>query len=1093
MDRPHQGTNLVKIRNVLKGASAPIALSVVLAANPVLAQDAPVVVATEDDEEQPGAAEAGDATIFVTGSRIRRDEFSAPAPMTVIDPEIASKQGLLSLGDAIQGSPIAAGSSQVTAALSSQFTVNGGQGVQTISLRGLGAERTLVLLNGRRAGPAGTRGAVSAFDLNVLPLSLVDNIDVLKDGASSIYGSDAVAGVVNITTKRDTDGVEFDFFGSVPQRSGGEQWAASATWGKTFDRGHVLLSANYFRQNELVRGDRDYLGCSELYAFTDTTFETRADLIDPRTGDFACEGAESNTTWGHIWTYDYSYIFSDDGSSNLPTQLSGSNIYRLQFDYDGSLAANLDPIPAAANGQLVIPEGWYPIGIDRVSTTLDNNYHPLMDQDAIIPITDRYTIYADAAYELTDSVEFYTELLYNKRKTFFNSSRQVWQFGVGEDDLGLTDLLFGFGGALGPIGDPLSGGFSGPALFSPTAFIDHGNSSQEVDYYRGVAGFRGDLFSSWSYDIYGQYSLSDATYTNDRILQDSIDTQDFRGGFTPSPCEGVVTTPIGGKQCVDVDWYSARAMFGDFTQEEFEFLTGTEVGSTEYTQWYGEAVVTGDLFEIWGGTVGVALGGTFRRDEINDVPGEITLANNAWQSGGAGITAGKSDTIEGFGEVSIPLLADLPLIQSLDLSAAARITSVKATRASDGESSSNNGNWTYKFGADWQVTDWLRFRGTYGTSFRAPALFEQFLADQESSLPQRSLDPCIRWGTNLANGDISQLQADNCAADGVDPDHTGAGINGVVVTGGGLGVLAPETSTAWTASVILEPDFAFLPNTQISLAVDYFDIEVNGEIARFGAGNVIGNCYRSEFFPDEPLCDLFRRIDQLDLSDPAEEQYFNAGNSSNIAVVFDSFININSQKNTGVDVTGRIVHDFAGDTTLTIQAQMTWQTSDEIAVFDGLPTDLNGRVGEPEWVGDFNVILETGPWAFFYNLDVVGAASNFEDYIEDNAGVNPFDPNLTPAQQALVDNAQCPTFLTYGFQTCLTLDVPATFYHAFSVTRSVNENFEITVGVSNLFDTKPPRTSNVGGDLINQLGDGVLYSQYDFLGRRGFVNLNFRY
>ncbi len=149
------------------------------------------------------------------------------------------------------------------------------------------------------------------------------------------------------------------------------------------------------------------------------------------------------------------------------------------------------------------------------------------------------------------------------------------------------------------------------------------------------------------------------------------------------------------------------------------------------------------------------------------MPGDITRAGNAWEASTSGITAGKTGTVEGFGEINLPLLRDLPLIQSLTLTGAARITNVKATRASDGATDSTNGNWTYKLGADWELTDWLRLRGTYGTSFRAPALFEQFLANEKSALSQRSVDPCIQWGINLDEGNISQRMADNCAADGV--------------------------------------------------------------------------------------------------------------------------------------------------------------------------------------------------------------------------------------------------------------------------------------------------------------------------------------
>src|SRR3546814_2116423 len=122
-------------------------------------------------------------------------------PIQSIDPETAKLQGQVQLADVLQSTPAAQGSIQITSAISNRFVANGGNDVQTVSLRGLGAERTLVLINGRRAGPAGIRGAVAPFDLNVLPLSVVRQVEVLKTGASSIYGSDAVAGVVNIRSE----------------------------------------------------------------------------------------------------------------------------------------------------------------------------------------------------------------------------------------------------------------------------------------------------------------------------------------------------------------------------------------------------------------------------------------------------------------------------------------------------------------------------------------------------------------------------------------------------------------------------------------------------------------------------------------------------------------------------------------------------------------------------------------------------------------------------------------------------------------------------------------------------------------------------
>jgi len=176
----------------------PLALAISIAlANGSLMMSTPVLAQDEGAADTEAIEE-----IITTGSRIRKDVFTSSAPMDVIDVGQASIQGIANVGELLQRNTAAAGSPQVTSAISSEFVSNGGLGTSTLSLRGLGANRTLVLINGRRPGPAGTRGAVSSFDLNILPLSTIERVEILKDGASSIYGSDAVAGVVNIITRK---------------------------------------------------------------------------------------------------------------------------------------------------------------------------------------------------------------------------------------------------------------------------------------------------------------------------------------------------------------------------------------------------------------------------------------------------------------------------------------------------------------------------------------------------------------------------------------------------------------------------------------------------------------------------------------------------------------------------------------------------------------------------------------------------------------------------------------------------------------------------------------------------------------------------
>jgi len=368
-------------------------------------------------QEQPAAAapETALETVVVTGSRIRRDTFSAPNPIDVISADTAQVQGIGNLSSLLQSGTTAAGSPQVTAATSTAFVQSGGVGAQTLSLRGLGANRTLVLLNGRRAGPAGTRGEVSSFDFNVLPLAVIERVEILKDGASSIYGSDAVAGVVNVITKTD-EGLTLDGYFSVPDQGDSEEVRFSASWGETYDRGRFRMTADYHKQEELTQGDRSYFSCENDYMFDPVT-GARADVIDPRTNRPACR----DLPWGHVWLYDYQYIY---GESNVP---SGA---LAQYDYDRDLG-NYIPGLAVDPSQpqyLTTPPDWYLVNYDRQSDGVTNNDHPFQDASTLSPEIERVTFFVDGEFEITDNITAYGEALLNRRETKANSYRQFWSY-----------------------------------------------------------------------------------------------------------------------------------------------------------------------------------------------------------------------------------------------------------------------------------------------------------------------------------------------------------------------------------------------------------------------------------------------------------------------------------------------------------------------------------------------------------------------------------------------------------------------------------------------------------------------------------------
>jgi iron complex outermembrane receptor protein len=1091
-----------------------ISLGTLLAATPALAQTAPPPTQppagqpTTPTSDQQKAAQNAPATvpttggdtavtenqnnIVITGTRIRQPEFTSPDPVARIDPQIAQQAGKLDTADMLQSSPIASGSTQITSALSSNFVTNGGPGSETIDLRGLGPNRTLVLLNGRRAGPAGTRGGVSSFDLNVLPQSIVQRVDVLKTGASSIYGSDAVAGVVNLITKTDFNGLQVDGFANVPTHKGGEVFSGSVLWGKSNDRGHIMVALDYYKQNELARGDRSYLSCPAAYVFKQGSNTERADLIDPRTGKYHCE----DLPVGQVWTYDLEYFYgAGNGALHLADGTYVGPVNLMQFQYPGE-HLGIPPVAGCGdvrNNCITTPPGWFPTGYDPASYAVQNDFNPYANEQTIIPKTKRYTLYADASYEFSDAIEGYAEFLANRRETYQNGWRQFWTFGFGGGGsyCGFLDCNGNDPGGIYPGNNasywaPDWGGWT---VLSPTAVTNRGSDSkQRVDYWRAVGGLRGDLggfLKGWAYDAYVQYSHNKGLYSQEQILQDAIDASSYQ----TSSCAGT-TLPFSHKQCMDLPWLDPNFLMGKFTAAQADYLFDWETGKTIYTQLSGEASMNGNLVDLPAGPVGVALGVAARRDYIDDRPGDITYmvnpyydpnhdpstghcgaplyvcsptVSNAWGNTASGITIGHEVTTEAFGEVQVPLIKDHPFFRDLSFNGAARVTNVKAVQGGTGVSENNKWNWTYKLGANWAVSPLLRFRGTYGTSFRAPALYEEFKANETSFIGARAIDPCVNWALNLQQGNIDQRIADNCASQGIPSNYRGGSITTTVISQGGIGQLKPETSKAKTASVILTPSFSFLPHTRMSLAVDWFDIEVKGEISQLGAGTILFQCYDSENFPNDPLCSLFTRGQP---SDPFA-----------VATVHDKYINISTQKNRGVDFTALITQGLGRWGSLTLLGNATYQLKDSIVLLPGSPAvSNNGDIGDPKFVGDFNATWKPGGgWTAFWGTEVYGSASNEQKFKDRHGG------------------SLCQTSPIWG-DYCVVAKVPATFYHNVSITKDFGDEahrLEMTLGIRNLFDTRPPRVSTIGGaGLPSEIGPVVGTSQYDFLGRRVFFNIS---
>jgi outer membrane receptor protein involved in Fe transport len=570
----------------------------------------------------------------------------------------------------------------------------------------------------------------------------------------------------------------------------------------------------------------------------------------------------------------------------------------------------------------------------------------------------------------------------------------------------------------------------------PVALTDHYGSDVTVDYTRGVAGLEGRL-GFWDWGVAYQNSYNKGEYGNKVIFRDSmLMAQDHVANGTS--CSGE-TTAFSGKTCVDVPFADPQLLYGNPSDEVRNFLFGYEKGSTTYKQQTLEGYITGDLFSLPAGSVSTAVGASYQRDEIDDQPGAQSANGNSWGLSSASRTAGSQNTKAIFGEVRVPVIADLPFADRVDVTGSARWTDV-STYGSDT---------TFKLGVNWEVTEDFRIRASRGTSFRSPALYELYLAGQTGFGGQMSVDPCYDYGARYQAGTVTEQVYQNCQADGIPLDYDGSNSSSAtLVTSGGAGNLEAETSVAegvgfvWTSP---EDTFAF--------SVDYYDVQISGQIASLGGGDIVGSCYRSESFPNDPLCDLFERRDGTD-------------DDWGIDVVNGGYVNIASQGTRGADFnfTYQDQFDFGN---VRVELEHTAQIEQTYQLFaDSEQEQYVNEIGYPKHVGLLTSTFSRDDWSLTWTMRYVSKTDDYEYYGDTNETTYRGDP------------------VTFVAET------PTTFYHTLSGNMSFADAFDVTVGVANVFDKEPPMVSPA---YVRSVGNATLYSQYDQLGRRVFANVTYNF
>ena len=938
--------------------------------------------------------------VTVTGSRIQRDTFNSTSPVLVITRDETMMSGFNSTTAALQGTGVTTGGAQINNAFGG-FVTDGGPGANTISLRGLGATRTLVLLNGRRVAPAGTRGSVGSADLNVFPTAVVDRIEVLKDGASSIYGSDAVAGVINVITKKNITGVTLEAQYNAPENGGGEETRASATFGMVGDKGYFSGSLELYDRQELRTGDRDWMAC-------ETDYRRRvvngvpgewgsADFIDPRTGAPKCYGITGTGNQGvTINTLGTGAVAGVGAPGSVGTAF---NRWR--------------PNSAITTGFA----GYEGVGGGTNNLNLRDTFDPRMLNRSLISPATVTTGFFQGGYDtgILGNAELYGEALLSRRSSEQTGYRQLTLDYTRGSPLIPASLA-------GATTTHLQGAATliAPGPIQYRAFIGAGNDKgeQTIDYTKALGGLRGNLpFGDWKYDGVLTYAKSDAEYMRQSWLTDRV-----RQSLDVVSSGGAITCRNPANGCVPAPALTPALLGGTIPQAWTDFTFVNDTGSTMYKETTTTLNTNGTLFQLQHGDVRGAVGAEYRRAEIDDTPSIDSQNGNLYNLSSAAPTRGKDSVWELYGEVEVPVLRGIQGAEELTFNLSGRYTDYE----------SYGSDTTYKIGALYSPVRALTFRAAQGTSYRAPALFEQYVGATTGFLSAAG-DPCNNYGAL----DQTSARARNCASEGLPTNFQATSSIASVTIGGKDAGLKAETSKNKTFGAIIQPE---LPTGwgDVSFAIDYYDIQVDNGVDRVGSGNILSLCYAQPNFSSQ-YCRLVTRAP--------------AGTNRSLSVN-NSYINVSTDVVKGYDYTLRYVRNI-GPGTFRANGVFTRYTEQANKLFPDDPLEsFNGIIGAPKQTGVFDFSYKWKEWQLRYGLEWIDKMSSYFYYEED------------------------PATSTYK------MDTPSYTRHNLSAEYK-KDKWSVIVGVRNLADKEPPPISQ---GFANRVGNAPLYSGFDYVGRTWFVN-----
>ncbi|HNR21778.1 MAG TPA: TonB-dependent receptor [Steroidobacteraceae bacterium] len=766
-----------------------------------------VAAATALPAQVQAQDEATIDTVVVTGSRIARPDFESPSPTVSVDSQVFAQTGTATVEQVINSLPQFVPSITNT----SNNPSNGGQ--SNIDLRGLGSQRVLVLMDGRRIVPSNGSGIV---DLNILPSQLVETVEIVSGGASAVYGSDAISGVVNFRLKKDFQGLELDGTWGQTSESDGQEYFATLTAGTNFaeDRGHIMGSVSYTEREEVFAGARSHSRVA--LGYDDPGFSPNG---SPTFEEGRVTVAASQAARDAVF-----------GSYGLPAGIAQAT---YGFNSDGTLFTVGDGTPGSVLNFK---------GDSAADTFNDANYtYNFAPANYLQLPLERTTAFAHAGFDVTESFSVYGQVLYSDM--------------TGEQFLAPTPLSTVYTPPTNPfvpadLATLLASRADPNAPFTLTRRMTEAGGRVQTynsEAYQVVLGFKGSIFDSWNYDVYGAIGNVD------------VDSPQS-GNISREKWEELTFAPDGGVAlCGGFNPFGAGAI----TQECVDYITVDTNPREEIDQTIFEATISGPVFDLPAGSVNMAFGAFYKEDEYAFIPDDaLARVIPATPYSGArfdiaGFNAalpisGKIDSTEFFVEALVPVLKDMPGAKSLDVSLGYRYADMSGIGGVD----------SYKGELVWRPVEALSLRGSYQRAVRQPSVTELFQPQVPNFPAYTPPDPCSinspeRLGANAAA--VRQLCMDQGIGAGLIDIYSfgGSQVQGL---SGGNPLLTEETADTFTVGFVLRSpsDNAFLSG--LSLTVDYWDIEIENAVGSIPARTFVSRCYDPAYNPTFDVNNLFCQL-----------------------------------------------------------------------------------------------------------------------------------------------------------------------------------------------------------------------------------------